>query len=114
VAHKAILITGPVGCGKSRLARELAEWLGGTIAEMDDHELMGHFAFAAEPNVVIVEECRNLDAIKRIVTSDMIRCERKGENPKEIPVPHIICTMLEPPDEIGRRFIHIPLTGGTR
>jgi energy-coupling factor transporter ATP-binding protein EcfA2 len=96
----ALVLAGPQGCGKTTLARKIAE-ANGNYREIDATALDFPFSLAAalanEPATLIVEGAPTSDAawgcVKSMLTSDTITAERKGLEPKQIKSPNFIfCT----------------------
>lgn len=111
----ALVLAGPPGCGKSTLARELAERQG-CYAELDI-ELMGsRFDFASvlrkRPRTIIIEGAptteRQFSLIKGLLTSTSLTVRGMHNTQIEVPTPHlIICAQDEDlPERITseRRF----------
>ncbi len=94
---KALVITGPQGCGKTTLAREIAAQYG-TFAEIDVHDLSTRYglgyALANEPNTLIVDglpdSADTLAEIKVALTSETIVCHRKYQEQKAVKSPNFI------------------------
>jgi ABC-type phosphate/phosphonate transport system ATPase subunit len=97
---RALVLTGPEGCGKSRLARQLAS-KHGSFVEISAYTLASPFDFgnalANEPQTLIVEDiprdARSLQLVKSMLTSERVQCDRKGLEPKFVRSPNFIfCT----------------------
>ena len=111
----ALVLTGPQGCGKTTLARKIAE-AHGSYREIDSVELDSQFRLGAaldsEPCTLIVEgaptSVETMRRVKAMLTSDTAIVERKGREPKEVKTPNFIfCTAAANPMKLGpddRRF----------
>jgi len=111
----ALVLTGPQGCGKTTLARKIAE-AHGSYREIDAMELDSPFRLGAaldgEPDILIVEGAitgvETMLRVKGMLTSDTVISERKGKGPKEVKSPNFIfCTGDVNPMKLGpddRRF----------
>ena len=106
-----ILITGGQGSGKSRLAMQLANFIGGNISVMDQRQFDSKFGFPAETNVVIAEEFKDIRALNHLLCSDTVICHRKHKDDVEISVPAVIATSQNAAPENQRRWIVISLGG---
>jgi energy-coupling factor transporter ATP-binding protein EcfA2 len=92
---QALIITGPQGCGKSTLARRIAE-AHGSFSEIDAARLKENVglseAMEGEPKTLIVEGIPNMSAteIKALITSKTVRVNRKHQMPKVVETPNFI------------------------
>lgn len=117
---QALVITGPQGCGKSTLARKIAE-KHGRFVEVEACQLETHRGLddllASEPQTVIVEgfpeseEARAM--VKAMITGDTVKVERMYAEPKMVKAPNFIfCSGHAdpfPPGADNRRFCVIDL-----
>ena len=113
---KALVLQGPEGCGKTLLAKQLAE-AEGTYSETDMPGLVGGASrfsswLDGAPDVVIVEGIPapyELDAVKHLVASPVLLRERKGEDAATVSAPmFIFCTSSpSPPENRTRRRFHV-------
>lgn len=93
----ALVLTGPQGCGKTILARKIAE-AHGSWREIDAMKLDLPFDLGAaldgEPNTLIVEgfpeDDEGLRRVKSMLTSEMLLANRKYQSPKHVKAPHFI------------------------
>lgn len=97
---QAMVITGPQGCGKTTLARNIAE-KHGSFVEADAHQLETHRGLndllASEPRTVICDglpESEDTQArLKAMITGDTVMVGRKHGAPKMVKAPNFIfCT----------------------
>lgn len=117
---KALVIVGPQGCGKSILARLVAEQYG-SFVETDARELETHrgldVLLAREPNTVICEGVPASEEaqikLKALITSDEVKVVRKHGSPKMVSTPNFIFYTDEanplPPTAEARRFYVVQL-----
>lgn len=97
---RALVLAGPQGCGKTKLARELAAACG-TFVETDASALKSPFRLgnllSSNPDTIIVDEVP-ADLItaaetKQLVASERIVMHRKMREEQEVPAPNFIfCT----------------------
>lgn len=111
---KSILITGPQGCGKTRLAIKLAE-RDGSYCVVDEAQLQQSpfNEFLARAMTVVVDECTNLACMKALISNDSVVIHEKGKATWTVPTPNFIFVTGDPNPvkEDGRRFIVIDLAG---
>lgn len=94
---QALVITGPQGCGKSTLARKIAEERGSYI-EVDARQLETHQGLndllASEPATLIVDGWPNdddmQDWLNTVIASDAVEVDRLYSAPKMVTVPAFI------------------------
>ena len=112
---QAIVIAGPQGCGKSRLAREMAA-ARGSFAEIGRDTFLSTFRFgnilSRHPATVIVEDAPArviLDPKTRaLAESSHTEISRKGHEDQIVPTPtFIFCTSDPIPDDCGFRVIRM-------
>lgn len=104
--HKALLLVGPGGSGKTTRAHEEAAKIGPNCFTTDFHELVSRFGLgrilAQNPDVIIVEgvELRDLtsdrNTLKALIDGDEIEIHQKHKNPRMARCPRLIFTMLTP------------------
>lgn len=119
----ALVLAGPQGCGKSTLARELAEQRG-AYAEIEGHTMGPRFSFAPtlrlEVRTIIIDGLPRSDQqwgnIKWLLTADkMLMRPSFASERVAVPVPAIILCVQEDelPEQIlrGRSFelFHMPV-----
>lgn len=92
---QALVITGPQGCGKSILAREIAA-AHGTFEEVDAIRMGEHLglstAMEGEPKTLIVDGIPKMSKaeIKALITSQTILVNRKFKMSKEVSTQNFI------------------------
>ncbi len=114
--RKSILITGPQGCGKTKLAIELAENAGNYSVITEAFLYASRFNdFLAERATVVVDECTDIARIKHLASSDRIEIRERMKEARLIPAPNFIFVSGDPAalklDVDDRRFIAINLAG---
>jgi uridine kinase len=118
--HAAIIITGPQGCGKSILARTIADSCGGSMAITADQLLNSGFALSninGDERTIIVDEASeallNLDNIQSLISNHRITISRKNQKTLTMPTPNFIFIsgQLNPLniDQHARRFLFIDM-----
>lgn len=119
---QALLISGPQGCGKSILARMLANQRGAFL-EPSVHDIINKLKFAGlllrRPKTLIVDECELLGkwlknaesraTFKQMLSSVEQCVPEKGQLVRIVPPKFIFCTNLDNPPEAmtGRQFCWI-------
>ena len=114
---KALIITGPQGCGKTLLAIEVAKRHGSFI-EVDAHELdLKHGVDGASESghkTIICDgfpsRMETLQRIKQMLTQPTVTINRKYQEPKAIKPPKFIfCTGSHEPIPNDQRFAVVKL-----
>lgn len=98
---QALVIAGPQGCGKTTMARKIAEKHGGRIVETEAHELETQRGLAdllaSEPSTVICEGFPESEytanRLKELITCDTLKVAAKYGAFKMVKSPRFIfCT----------------------
>lgn len=96
----ALVITGPQGCGKTTLARELAE-ARGAYAELDIGFIGSRFEWGAvlreRPTTIVIEghptTQRQIELLKLLLTAGTLHVQgKKGTGHFEMPTPYVVIT----------------------
>lgn len=96
----ALVITGPQGCGKSLLARELAE-AHGAYAELDIGFIGSRFEWSSvlreRPETIVIEghptTKRQVQLLKLLLTSETLHVRGKNSEERfETPTPYVVIT----------------------
>lgn len=116
---KAIVITGPTGCGKTTLAKHIAGCLG-SFCHAGAEIFSSPFALAAalknEPDTLILDGLSHRqivgDELKEFLGSRVIRVSEKGRESYLAPMPYnfILCTgenFALPADDRRFHVIHL-------
>lgn len=117
---KALVITGPQGCGKTLLATQLAkaegEYTNVHIEQVSEKNSTFQNWLNDLPDVVIVEgepKLKHLDKTKQLIVSNTLLHNSKGQEPVEVKTPmFIFCTSNPEPLNFGakdRRFYTLDL-----
>lgn len=107
-AQKSMIIIGAAGSGKSRRAQAEAEKRGGNYVVTTWADLQGKFGLAlldSGPATVIVEELPSAALgkassrafLKQLASGDDLLIDVKYKNPRTVPAPMFIFTILTPP-----------------
>lgn len=109
---QALVLVGPQGCGKTRMAHELAAQAGPYV-QLEVEEVVSPLklgnALATEPATVIVDVggpigMKCLTQLKQLITASHIQCKRHMREPTTVRTPHFIfCTG-------DRDFLHVSPT----
>lgn len=100
---KALIITGPQGSGKSKLAREIAK-RHGAYAELCHSAFSNPFDIGGvldhEPAVIIVADgfpthSRGLALVKQLITSETIERTKKSMETRTVRTPFLIFTLQD-------------------
>lgn len=118
---KTLVLQGPHGCGKSRLAVKIAEACG-TYSVLDAQDLSSPFtlggALKDRPDIVIIEDCdlgkRTMTILKALITEPAIQVNLQFRTSYMVPTPRfIICAQASAePFRAGvedRRFMVVGL-----
>ena len=116
--YEVLAITGPQGCGKSTLARKMAEALG-TFTVVDNSFLNNYFQrgdiLAQEFNTIVIEEFvptpESFILLKNLVSNNVLMAQRMGTEAIQVtaPINIILCTgskdALKLPSDARRFFV---------
>lgn len=109
---RALVLYGPQGCGKSKLAVELAK-AHGSYTEVHRADIDGGALtpwLAGEPRTCIVDGFPStelgMNALKQMITTEMAVLRLRGREPRAIPAPNFIFCVddIDPLPMSDRRF----------
>jgi len=106
---KALVIIGPQGCGKSKLAREIAG-AHGVFIEIDAADmrspLMLGAVLAQQPDVLIIDNAQRVsDHLEALIANEYVLCQRRGRKSITVKTPRIIiCGLNLDVDAHSSRF----------
>jgi len=106
--RNAMIVIGESGSGKTRRAIEEARKRGGVYLSTSWDEIKTPFGLGRvlkfHPKTVIVEGLsvsgKDINLLKHLASGDNVLIELKYEDPRMVPAPYFIFTMLTPPKTV--------------